>query len=120
MKAKADGSEGQTLVDGLNDPRTIVQDEEMFLYWVDVATSSVGRIRTDGSMEEELFNHNVFTGVHSFVLDSFTYYWSRPADKDIIDVDRHNPNLIGTLSVKDAVTMEGLYYFKSDQPIARK
>lgn len=109
-----------TLSVALNKINASILTLEMFLYWVDVVTSSVGRIHIDGTMKEELFSHNWFRSVHSFVLDSFTFYWSRPADKDIIDVDRHNPTQIIRLSLKEALTMEGLYYYKSDKLIARK
>ncbi|KAJ8041610.1 Low-density lipoprotein receptor-related protein 6 [Holothuria leucospilota] len=118
MKAKSDGSESQTLVDELIDPVAITLDEAMYLYWVDVATSSVDRIRTDGTNQEHLFTSDVFSGVHSFVLDSFTYYWSRPVDNEIIDVDRNSPTEIGRIILEPEATLEGLYYYKSDAMIA--
>lgn len=92
----------------------------MYLYWVDVATSTVDRIKTDGSGYEELFLHGTFSGVHSFVLDSYNYFWSRDADKELIIINRQNPTSIKTISQTEASTMEGLYYYKSDKPIARK
>ncbi|KAJ8043047.1 Low-density lipoprotein receptor-related protein 6 [Holothuria leucospilota] len=120
VKAKADGANRVTLVEGLHDGRAIVLDEDMYLYWVDVATSTVDRIKTDGSGYEELFEHELFSGVHSFVLDSFTYFWSRDADKELIFVNRQNPTHINTIAEVEASTMEGLYYYKSDKTIAQQ
>ncbi|KAJ8043045.1 Low-density lipoprotein receptor-related protein 5 [Holothuria leucospilota] len=119
MKSNADGSESQNLVEELSDPRTLALDEvEMFLYWVDVDTSSIGRIKTDGTMKTDRFlSAEPFSSVHSFVMDSFTYYLSCPTDKKIIDFDRVNPGLIGGITPETAATMEGLYYYKSDREI---
>ncbi|KAJ8043150.1 hypothetical protein HOLleu_10114 [Holothuria leucospilota] len=94
--------------------------QNMYLYWVDAANSTVGRIKTNGSGYEELFSQGAFSGVHSFVLDSYNYFLSRDAEKELMIVNRQNSTQIGTISTTEASTMEGLYYYKSDKPIARK
>lgn len=94
----------------------------MFLYWVDVYTSSVGRIKTNGTMRNDaLITSDSFSGVHGFVMDAFTYFWSRPTDKDFIVRARVNSKGTSHFSFREnPVAMEGLYYYQSDKLIPGK
>ncbi|XP_071848231.1 uncharacterized protein [Apostichopus japonicus] len=120
-RSKADGSDRQVIVGGLNEVRSLAIDPEgEKLYWIN-AVGSLGRvdqINIDGTGGIGVYSaHELFGAIHGFVIDAFCFFWTHPGDRRIYFLERGEVALRHVGLVNSPPMMEGLYYYNSERII---
>lgn len=86
-----------------------IQGVEGFVYYININDELPTR--------EWLHRAEFLTHVHSFVVDSFAFFWSYPGKRIIYHIEHGGSNLNSISVARSQPKLEGLYYFKSDNVI---
>ncbi len=107
-RANIDGSEAETLVEGLDQPSDIVLDTRNGkIYWTELGNNRIGRINLDRSSREEAFIDGLDMPL-GLVLDvrNGNIYWTEDGSNLIKRASLNNPSNVDILDLRPSVTVE--------------